>query len=59
MGRTLHAVLKLVLPKGSLERAIKKFCGEDLRVGAAGRTAAGVHATGQVVHVNGGMYLGG
>ena len=34
----------------SLERAIEAFCGETIRVHAAGRTDSGVHATGQVVH---------
>ena len=34
----------------SLERAITGFCGETARVHTAGRTDAGVHATGQAVH---------
>lgn len=49
-GFQAQAVLPSV--QGSLERAVKAFCGEDLRVGAAGRTDTGVHATGQVVHVD-------
>jgi tRNA pseudouridine38-40 synthase len=38
--------------QGSLERAVKAFCGEILRVHAAGRTDTGVHATGQTVHID-------
>jgi tRNA pseudouridine38-40 synthase len=38
--------------QGTLEAAITGFCGEDIRVHAAGRTDTGVHATGQVVHVD-------
>jgi tRNA pseudouridine38-40 synthase len=34
----------------SLERAIAAFSGETVRVHTAGRTDAGVHATGQAVH---------
>ncbi len=36
--------------QGHLERAILAFSGEVTRVHTAGRTDAGVHATGQVVH---------
>jgi len=35
-----------------IERAIAAFCGQTVTVGAAGRTDAGVHALGQVVHVD-------
>ncbi|TIW03953.1 MAG: tRNA pseudouridine synthase A, partial [Mesorhizobium sp.] len=36
----------------AIEQAIEKFCGEDLRIRAAGRTDAGVHAAAQVAHVD-------
>jgi len=36
--------------QGALERAVKGFSGEELRLQAAGRTDTGVHALGQVVH---------
>lgn len=35
-----------------LERAVRAFCGETIRLHAAGRTDTGVHATGQVVHID-------
>jgi tRNA pseudouridine38-40 synthase len=38
--------------QASVERAVKAFCGQTLRLQAAGRTDTGVHATGQVVHVD-------
>jgi tRNA pseudouridine38-40 synthase len=38
--------------QASLERAVKAFCGQTLRVAAAGRTDTGVHATGQVAHID-------
>lgn len=38
--------------QGAIERAVKAFCGQDLRLQAAGRTDTGVHATGQVVHID-------
>ncbi len=38
--------------QASIERAVKAFCGEALRLQAAGRTDAGVHASGQVVHID-------
>lgn len=36
----------------ALSRAIHRYCGEDAPMVAAGRTDAGVHALGQVVHVD-------
>jgi tRNA pseudouridine38-40 synthase len=38
--------------QGRLASAIKAFAGEDLTPRGAGRTDAGVHATGQVAHVD-------
>jgi tRNA pseudouridine38-40 synthase len=38
--------------QGSVERAVKAFCGEALRLQAAGRTDTGVHALQQVVHID-------
>jgi len=38
--------------QASMEAAVKAFCGESIRVHAAGRTDSGVHATGQVVHID-------
>lgn len=38
--------------QGSVERAVAAFSGESLRLQAAGRTDTGVHATGQVVHID-------
>jgi tRNA pseudouridine38-40 synthase len=36
--------------QGEIELAIQKFCQQDIRIHAAGRTDTGVHALGQVAH---------
>jgi tRNA pseudouridine38-40 synthase len=38
--------------QGEIERAVSAFCGEAVRVHAAGRTDAGVHAAGQTLHLD-------
>lgn len=38
--------------QGAVEAAVLAFCGETIRLHAAGRTDSGVHATGQVVHLD-------
>lgn len=38
--------------QGAIEQAFKKFTGEQVTLGAAGRTDAGVHALSQVAHVD-------
>jgi len=47
-----QAQAALATVQGSVERAVKAFCGETLRVHAAGRTDTGVHALGQVIHID-------
>ena len=54
-GRPYHGFQRqtdLASVQGALERAVKAFCGEDVRVNAAGRTDTGVHATGQTAHID-------
>ena len=38
--------------QGAIETAVKGFTGQTVRIAAAGRTDSGVHATGQVVHID-------
>lgn len=38
--------------QGSVEAAITAFCGQTVRLAAAGRTDTGVHATGQVISID-------
>ena len=38
--------------QGEIERAVTAFSGETVRVHAAGRTDTGVHAAGQVIHLD-------
>lgn len=47
-----QAQVGLPTVQGAIETAVKGFCGQDVRIAAAGRTDSGVHATGQVVHVD-------
>ena len=54
-GRPYHGFQAqdgLASVQGSVERAVKAFCGQTLRLHAAGRTDTGVHATGQVIHID-------
>ncbi|MDZ4370139.1 MAG: tRNA pseudouridine(38-40) synthase TruA [Phenylobacterium sp.] len=54
-GRPYHgfqAQSDLPSVQETLEKAVRAFCGETLRVNAAGRTDTGVHATGQVIHID-------
>jgi tRNA pseudouridine38-40 synthase len=47
-----QAQAELPTVQGSIERAVQAFCGQALRLQAAGRTDTGVHALQQVVHVD-------
>jgi tRNA pseudouridine38-40 synthase len=50
--RGFQAQAGLPTVQGEIERAITAFSGETARVHAAGRTDTGVHALGQVIHVD-------
>jgi tRNA pseudouridine38-40 synthase len=50
--RGFQAQADLPTVQSALERAFQAFCGEDVRVHGAGRTDSGVHAAGQVIHVD-------
>lgn len=47
-----QAQAELPTVQGAVERAVKAFSGQTLRLQAAGRTDTGVHATGQVIHLD-------
>jgi len=47
-----QAQAALATVQAEIERAVTAFCGETVRIAAAGRTDTGVHATGQVIHVD-------
>ena len=38
--------------QAAIEQALQRFCGQDVSLRGAGRTDAGVHASGQVAHVD-------
>jgi tRNA pseudouridine38-40 synthase len=48
--RGFQAQADLPTVQGEIERAVLAFCGEAVRIHAAGRTDTGVHASGQVIH---------
>jgi tRNA pseudouridine38-40 synthase len=50
--RGFQAQENLPSVQAAIEKAVKGFCGQTLRVHAAGRTDTGVHATGQVIHID-------
>lgn len=50
--RGFQAQAKLPSVQGAVEAAVTAFSGETHRIHAAGRTDTGVHATGQVIHVD-------
>jgi tRNA pseudouridine38-40 synthase len=50
--RGFQAQADLPSVQGAIEAAVLGFSGEIVRIHAAGRTDTGVHATGQVIHVD-------
>ncbi len=50
--RGFQAQDNLPTVQGAIERAVLAFSGQTLRLQAAGRTDTGVHATGQVIHLD-------
>lgn len=50
--RGFQAQAALPSVQGAIEAAVLGFSGETIRIHAAGRTDTGVHATGQVIHVD-------
>jgi len=50
--RGFQAQAELPSVQEAVETAVKAFSGETLRLQAAGRTDTGVHATGQVIHID-------
>ncbi len=50
--RGFQAQADLPSVQGALEAALLGFSGETVRIHAAGRTDTGVHATGQVIHLD-------
>jgi tRNA pseudouridine38-40 synthase len=51
-SRGFQAQAELPSVQGAIEAAVLGFSGESVRIHAAGRTDTGVHATGQVIHVD-------
>ena len=50
--RGFQAQAALPTVQGAIEAALLGFTGETVRIHAAGRTDTGVHAAGQVIHVD-------
>lgn len=50
--RGFQAQATLPTVQGAIEAAVFGFCGQAVRIHAAGRTDTGVHASGQVIHID-------